>query len=69
MSEWLELEAKMVFKTTLTALPADNQAGGDDEHSQNDRSFFTREGGCTKAGLIEPGCCRRNPSHSRMLEF
>lgn len=69
MSEWLELEAKMIFKTILTALPADNQAGRDDEHSQSDRSFFTREGGRMKVGLIEPGCCRRNPIHSRMLEF
>ena len=48
MSEWLELEAQMVFKTTLIAFPADRQGGGDDERSQSDRSFFTREDGCMK---------------------
>lgn len=48
MSEWLELEAKMVFQTTLTAIPVDKQGGRDDERSQSDRSFFTREGGCAK---------------------
>lgn len=48
MSEWLELEAKMVFETTLTALPADRQGGRDDERSQSDRSFPTREEGGAK---------------------
>lgn len=67
MSEWLQLEAKMVFKTTLTVFPADKQGGRDDERSQSDRSSFTREEGCTKVVHIEPGCCLRNSIHSRML--
>lgn len=48
MSEWLEVEAKMAFKTTLTAFPADNTGARDDEHSESDRSFLTREEDCVK---------------------
>lgn len=48
MSEWLEVEAKMAFKTTLTAFPADNTGARDDERSESDRSFLTREEDCVK---------------------
>lgn len=59
VSEWLELEAKMAFKTTLTAFPADSAGGKDDEHSQGDRSL--PQGKCLVWRFTqgEPSCCLR----------
>lgn len=68
MSEWLELETKMAFKTTLTAFPADNTVAKMITLPEREVLLHRGRGLCQGLNRVSPAAISENAIHSKMLE-